>query len=543
MQLSRIGPIALEGPLGDAEGNVLRGIHVERNLKLAVKLLPPSLLHQAMGGDTFAEDVKRLQKLVHPGVARVLGGAVDQGQPYLAIELVEGESLRQRLARLGRLPWETVVEIGDEICLALDYAHKAGVPHLRLTTGRVLLPKEGGVKLVGFDRSWTDRDEVLGLKTPLAEAHYYSQEVFRGKKSSVLPTCDLFALGVILYECLTGGPPWPVRNLVELVTVRRERAAPRVSASVLDCPVWLDVLVAKLLEVRRADRMQTAEETHRAFVAAKRKVAEGAGAAKQAWAGQKGTLTVDADRREINALRRKATVRTEKDDSPWYERAWFLAACLAVLVGVGAWSLWPASEEKLYSKAAPLMASENPVDWQAAQQLYLDELLERFPETDHRSEIDEFQRRFAIHRAEERIKNIERFGRKPETELERLYAEANRYEQFGDRLTAWQKYEAIEKLFPIDGLKDKLDQWAVAELARQGVGRIRAEAQSQLELTAVVEGKLSEARQLIDKGQLLPARQVLDAVVALYGGNQELAPLVEQARQLIRSLHDGAGSR
>jgi hypothetical protein len=76
MLLSRIGPIALEEPLGgSADSNVLRGIHLERNRTLAVKLLARQVVDRPMGGDAYPEDVKRLQKLVHPHIARVLGGA------------------------------------------------------------------------------------------------------------------------------------------------------------------------------------------------------------------------------------------------------------------------------------------------------------------------------------------------------------------------------------------------------------------------------------------------------------------------------------
>src|SRR5262245_57445598 len=108
MLLSRIGPIALEEPLGGAaDSNVLRGVHIERNQVFAVKLLPPSLVNRTMGGDTFADDVKALQKLVYPGIARYYGGAIDNGRPYLVLELVKGESLRSLLERRGRLPWET----------------------------------------------------------------------------------------------------------------------------------------------------------------------------------------------------------------------------------------------------------------------------------------------------------------------------------------------------------------------------------------------------------------------------------------------------
>ena len=78
MQLSRIGPIALEEPLGGAaDSNVLRGVHLERNMAMAVKLLPRHLVNRPMGGDTFAADVKSLHMLVHPHIARYYGGAMD----------------------------------------------------------------------------------------------------------------------------------------------------------------------------------------------------------------------------------------------------------------------------------------------------------------------------------------------------------------------------------------------------------------------------------------------------------------------------------
>lgn len=322
MQLSRIGPIALEQPLGGAaDSNVLRGHHVERNMALAVKLLPRELVNQAMRGDAFAADVKALTHLVHPNIVRVLGGAMESGQPYLAMELVEGESLRSRLDRLGRLPWETTVDLADAICLALDHAHKQGFVHGRLTPSRILLTPDGGVKLIGFDCAWSDRDEVLGLRLPCEEAHYLAQEVFKGKASGALPTVDLFSLGVILYECLTGKMPWPCKSVKELVQIRREHPAPRASATVLECPVWLDVLLARLLEVRRRDRIQSAEETHRAIVAAKLKVAQGAGAAQQALAGKQGALALKGDRQELRRLRKQAAPSPAKHNARNHARS------------------------------------------------------------------------------------------------------------------------------------------------------------------------------------------------------------------------------
>lgn len=528
MQLSRIGPFALEEPLGGADSNVLRGVHVERGVSMAVKLLDPRVIRGALGSDAgdLLADVKRLQKVAYPGVVRHYGAAVENGQPYLALELVDGESLRSLLERRGRLPWEMTVEIADAICIALHAAHKAGVVHRRLTPTRVMLPAEGGVKLVGFDCAWADHDDVVGLRCPMQVAHYLSPEQFRGHQSVNHPACDLYSLGVILYECLTGELPWPADSPAKLKDARREAPAPRVSTKVLDCPVWLDVLVAKLLARKRSERLASAEVTHGAIVNAKKKVAAGVGAAQQALAGKSGALAIEANEEELKRIRRRKTRR--RDDSPFYEQAWFLALCLAAVIGGAVWSLWPDSEAELFAKAQPLMQSDSPGDWRRAQDAYLDELLERFPDTEHLAEIEAFQLKLAMHRAEQRVQNLDRFAnRKPNTEAERLFAEARHYEKFGDRVTAWRRYEGLVELFADS---DDLDDRAFVELARQRINEIRSKAHEQSQLAEFVIEKLAEADELAAAGRTLAAREVLTELIALYDGNRELAELVQRAR-------------
>ncbi|MBX3426009.1 MAG: serine/threonine protein kinase [Pirellulales bacterium] len=529
MQLSRIGPFALEAPLGgSADSNVLRGVHVERGVSMAVKLLPRRVVANPLtaGGEELVASVKRLQKAVHPGVARYYGGAVDKGQPYLALELVAGESLRELLDRRGRLPWETVVDLADSICRALDAAHQAGIVHRRLTPRRVLLPAAGGMKLVGFDCVWADADDVVGLRCPMDVAHYLSPEQFRGRPSANLPTCDLYSLGVILYECLAGELPWLADSPAALKAARREAPAPRVSARVLDCPVWLDVLVAKLLARKRADRLPSAEAAVAAIANARLKLAEGTGAAKQAYAGKQGALAIEGDREELRRIRRKQVAR-KQDDAPFYERAWFLAAGLAAILGGGAWALWPPGEAALFAKAEPLMASDRSVDQRRAEE-YLDELLQRFPETQHRAAIEAFQLKREMRQAEERIKNLRRLARAPATEAERLFAEAWQFEQFGDRLSAWQRYEGLVTVLSGSG---ELSDRAFVELAKQRIAEIRDDAKSQQDLAEFVAEQLERARDLADDGQRLAAREVLTSVISMYDGNQELKSLVEEARR------------
>lgn len=540
MLLSRIGPVVLEEPLGgSAESNVLRGRHVERNLSLAIKLLPRRLVDRPMGGDAFSEDVKRLQGLVHPHIARVMGGATDQGQPYLALELVKGESLRSLLDRRDRLPWETMVDYAEQVCEALQFAHEKGVVHGRLTPARVLLDGENQVKLIGFDCALGDRDEVVALKSPMFVMHYLAPQEIRGKRSVGLPSNDLFSLGVILYEGLTGELPWPAATPATLITARNAAAAPRVSAKVLECPVWLDVLVARLLEVKRENRFATVDEARRAIVVAKSKVAAGMGTIKDAMSGRRGALAPNVDKKDLNRLRQAARAAAQpKDTSSFYERAWFLALCLAAVIGFGVWVLWPLNEEQLYERAKPLMDSELVTDWRQAQDDYVTQLLERFPDTQHKAEIEKFQFRYAIHEAQERIKNIDRFGSEPEFAADRAYRAARHEEQLNDRLSAWQQYEALVKLFADS---EKIEERAVVELARKRIAEIRAAARDDQDtdrLHTLVQSKLDRAAKLVEQGQLLGAREVLQSIVELYDGNRELAPLVEEARKRIRELHD-----
>ena len=533
MQRSRIGPFALEEALDhEGCGNVLRGLHLERKTAMAVKLLPLSLVNRPMAGNSFMADVKRLQRLVHPNIIRYLGGAVEDGQPYLALELVQGESLRDLLDRRGKLPWEMAVDLADEICLALKHAHQAGFVHQRLTPTPVLLPQGGGVKLCGFDCVWCDTDEVLGLRAPMSVAHYLAPEEFRGKQSASLPPCDLFSVGVMLYECLAGEVPWQADNAADLVQARRNGDAERVSSKVLDCPVWLDVLVSRLLAVKRAERLSSADEAHRAIVNAKEKVASGMSATQQALSGRKGMFKANVDRDEIVRLKKHMQTK-ERDTSPFYERVWFLAPCLTLLAAGGWWSLQPASEQRLIAKITPLIESDSKVDWKRGEEL-IAILKENYPDSSFlQKEVKDFEAKVLMERAETRATNNERLGRPPDTEAERVYTKAWKYEKANDRMTAWDEYQGLIDLF--GDSEDEFDQAFVA-LSRRRIQNIRDNpeaAQSQLDF---VRDRLAEAKKQKDEGNVIKARDILESVISQYGNNQELQSLVDQARSLLQNL-------
>src|SRR5262249_17420610 len=151
----------------------------------------------------------------------------------------------------------------------------------------------------------------------------------------------------------------------------------RVATLVLDCPVWLDILIGQLLEKDPEKRPRDAATVSRALTEVEVKVAEQASMATHAVSGQPTNITA-ADGTEVRKLLKKKK-RKKGETGPFYERVWFLAACLAGVIGIITWAAWPPSEEKLLAKATTLMDDENPAEWTKAEEALAD-LQRRFPE-------------------------------------------------------------------------------------------------------------------------------------------------------------------
>jgi hypothetical protein len=179
------------------------------------------------------------------------------------------------------------------------------------------------------------------------------------------------------------------------------------------------------------------------------------------------------------------------------------------------------------------MASDKPTDWRRAQDQYLEDLLARFPETAYRDEIAAFQEKYAVHRARERLKNLDRFGRLPETEAERRCAQAWRAERDGDRLKAWQQYSALAVLL---AQETDLQQRAYGQLAREGMERVRTAAAADADRSEFVAAQLRLADEARANRQPDQAQAILSSLVALYDDVPELASAVAAARDSLREL-------
>ena len=490
IEKSRLGPFVLEQRLGNQRsGSVYHAIHLQRRRAMAVRIMSQHLGNSGTAVPEFAREVEFLKTLEHPNVVRVFGGGVFDDEAYLAMELVKGESLEELLRRNGRLPWETVIDYATQACSGLEYAHHRGTIHQNLTTAKLLLTEDGKIKITDFRGSrlneydrWNDCEP-----RPSCVAYLAPEQLREG--GAVTHKTDLYALGCIMYELLTGERPFGGPTVAELREQHLNDTPPRISSVVFNCPIWLETLVAQMLEKDPNRRPHFASAVMVALEEVKEKALAGAGIVEHVAGGAASALKAPEAHSEVRRLlKRKSPAKPKHHWVPFYERAWFLAACAVFVVGLVTWAFWPASEAELFAEAETLMASEDRADWQQARDLYLEPMLERFPDGQFAGQAKEYLDRIDMKQAEVRMENNLRLGRTPRQEGERRYAEALGHEQEGDYQLAAEEYRLLLADFSADGpdrpyvllarrqLKLVEDRLAAAQAAQQADQALAADA-------------------------------------------------------------------
>jgi eukaryotic-like serine/threonine-protein kinase len=539
MNVSRIGPFSLEEQLGGKKTSVYRAIHLEQRKQVVLKIFSVPFGATEHAGSDFLEEMNLLRQFSHPNVVRCFGGKIDDSVGYTVWELVDGESLDELLDRKGRLPWDQSLEFAEAIAAGLMAAQQQELTHQELNPKKILIGRDGRLRIADFRRDRINNPWCFSArKKSRTRWSYQSPEQHRGE-THLTPKADLYALGCVLFHMLTGRPPFVSDSVEAIRSQHLEAPPPRVSSVALDCPIWLDALVAQLLEKDPARRPHSAEAVGVMLAEAKKKGMARTSVTQHALGGFS-ALKMSADKQEARRLfgGRRAREEDHVERAPIWERPWFLALALTGLLavlGAGmAIALRPPSEEQLIRSAERLMASENPVNWRQAEDSYLLPLLKRFPTSEYVPKAQEHLDTIAMHQAEQHAKTLQRLGRTPSHEGERLYSEAMRYEQFGDRLTALDKYQGIVSL-----LKPAGEDRPFVLLAKRQIAAITQDTSSSAEAREkFVREKLAEAEKLQEQGKHLQARKVWYGLESLYGNNAELAPLIDQARERLKEAKE-----
>jgi serine/threonine protein kinase len=201
-------------------------------------------------------------RLSHPNVVSVFDAGEDEGRPYLVMEHVEGETLADVLARRGRLPAEEARELGVQAARGLAHAHAAGLVHRDVKPQNLLLRRDGTLKVADFGIARALEGTALTQPgTVLGTAAYLSPEQALGER--VTAATDVYALGAVLYELLTGRPPLEPESLADLADKQRRPSIRPVRELAPDVPAELENLVMRCLARNPAYRPSTAGELER----------------------------------------------------------------------------------------------------------------------------------------------------------------------------------------------------------------------------------------------------------------------------------------
>jgi len=382
----KIGPFILGKQIGaGGMGVVYKATYEETGKEVALKVLPPGLAGDVKLLRRFEREIVILKKLVHPNIVKYYGGGTHQGQRWYAMEFIDGGSLQDVLKKKKRLSWEQAIQVGRQLCAALEHAHNAGIIHRDLKPANLFITKKGRIKLGDFGIARdTEATALTAAGKTVGTYAYMAPEQIQGH-APISRKTDLYATGCLLYEVLTGETPFVAENPAEMLMQHLNDDPYNVREKVAECPLALDALIERLLAKNPEDRPYDALAVHTELTEMLNRSEEVfATASPQALvsSGASAAVGIDGESDEVKPKKKK-----KKSKGAFYEQTWFLVTCLVLLIGVGLWLAMGPGEDGLYLKAREAMADTSAVARFDAKRLYLVPYLEKYPNGKYAVEV------------------------------------------------------------------------------------------------------------------------------------------------------------
>jgi serine/threonine-protein kinase len=271
------GRYRLEGRLGyGGMSTVHRAMDQRLERQVAVKLLAEHLADEEAFVSRFQREAQAAARLVHPNIVQVFDSGRDEstGQYFIVMEYIEGSSGAEILRDQGWVEVDEALAIIEQACEGLDYAHRHGVVHRDVKPGNLLRSREGEVKLADFGiAKATEQSSITQVGSVLGTAAYLAPEQARGEEAG--PSADLYALGVVTYQLISGRLPYDATSLTELALKQQQEHPATLDTLVAAVNPELADAVAMSLALDPQDRYQTAREMRRALSDGLRGIAPG----------------------------------------------------------------------------------------------------------------------------------------------------------------------------------------------------------------------------------------------------------------------------
>src|SRR5215831_4136061 len=286
---TKVGPYEIQAALGaGGMGTVYRARDPRLNRDVALKFLSGAYATSGVALERFQREARAISALNHPNVCTVYDIGEDRGQPFLVMELLEGQTLRQRIAT-GRIPNDELISIALQICEGLEAAHSRGIVHRDIKPANIFITSPGVVKILDFglakaisapghlratpsdssaDNAPTLQDTLTKSSVTLGTVSYTSPEQVQGEE--VDGRSDLFSFGVVLYEMAAGtlpftGETWPA--ILNAILASEPRALREVNPAAMP---EMEKIVEKALEKQPGTRYQTVSDMKADLLRARR---------------------------------------------------------------------------------------------------------------------------------------------------------------------------------------------------------------------------------------------------------------------------------
>ncbi len=428
----KLGSFLIEAEIGaGAMGVVYRGVRDTGKTRVAaVKVIGVEQMAKGKAFERFVREAEILEQFRHPNIVRYLARGKSGKTFYYAMEFIPGRTLDGLIEEGGALPWEEVARLGVQICDALHYAHEHSVVHRDLKPSNLMVTTDSEIKLTDFGIAKDlDATALTATGRTMGTAAYMAPEQIRGTPE-VSHKTDLYALGIVFYQMLTGELPFQGTSAVVLMHCQMNEPAPRASAKTQVIPVALDDLVHKLMAKAPTDRPWDAAAVAVTLRELLDKHEKGQ-PIPMVWP-EVGSAASNPTRSGTTLEPKKKPRKKKKKKETAMERLRDLApvvglvAALLVVGGLIAYFVWPPSADYLFARAKPLMTSDRREDWMIGKSMYLDELERRFPDHPYKAQTDPWLDRLALTSAERRSEVLEKSAvpgfKKAEGQGESLYA-------------------------------------------------------------------------------------------------------------------------